>query len=85
MDEWSPYLSLYIIIDILDTLIIQPEADAKYCVNRHSQSISEIKKNEWRKKSEDINSQYNQISRQGLLITYSKVDYQPSIMTAELI
>ena len=45
MDEWSPYLSLYIIIDILDTLIIQPETDAKYCVNKHSQSISEIKKN----------------------------------------
>lgn len=33
MEEWSPYLSLYIIVDILDTLMVEPERDPKYCVN----------------------------------------------------
>lgn len=31
-EDWSPYISLYIIVELIDTILIEPQTDAKYCV-----------------------------------------------------
>lgn len=31
-EDWSSYISLYIIVELIDTVLVEPEMDAKYCV-----------------------------------------------------
>jgi ubiquitin-protein ligase len=33
-EDWSPYISLYIIVDLIDTLLTEPETEKKYLANR---------------------------------------------------
>lgn len=31
-EDWSPYISLYIIIDAIDGILVEPELSPQYCV-----------------------------------------------------
>lgn len=32
VEDWSPYISLYIIIDLIDAILVQPELSPRYCI-----------------------------------------------------
>ena len=38
VEDWSPYISLYIIIDAIDGILVQPEHSPQYCVG-HEKSF----------------------------------------------
>ena len=31
-EDWSSYISLYIIVELIDTILVEPQMDTKYCV-----------------------------------------------------